>query len=446
MQVFEQDHDRLSRGQPADQPGHALEQPDHVPARRREPGHADFGQQRRELASPGLGQRAERLLVRRHLPAAKRIDPRRQGQHLLVLVAASEEHPGPALERLGDQRRHEAALADAGLTDDRDEVAAPSRRLLERPAQMPELHLAAEERRLVSGRLWDGHARRGRQPVARRRAAGSLAEQFLVELLRLRLRLDAHLALEHPDALLVLPERRASSPGLGVQPHQRPVRRLLQRVQPQQRQPCLNGGVGLAGLPVLRQELRQRLQRQLAEPLPLPQQPLLEPARPLHAQPRQQVPPVERRRRRQRRRRPLGDPALERRHVDLHRRRVQRDRVALHAHPAGGQRPPQREQRLAEAVPGLALRAVSPEQRRELVARMRPPGGQSQVGQQRLGLPRRQGEGRARAEPGLEAAQEGELEGRHFHADQEHADHSTCAGGGPSPRRPGRLTVTWTGA
>ncbi len=336
VQVFEQDHDRLSRGQPADQPGDALEQPDHVLARRRGPGHADFGQQRRQLASPGLGQRAERLLVRSHLPAAKRIDPRRQGQHLLVLVAATEEHPGPAPERLGGQRRHQAALADAGLADDRHEVTPASRRLLERPAQLPELHVAAEERRLVSGRLWDGHARRGRQPVARCRAAGSLAEQFVVELLRLRLRLDPELTLEHADALLVLPERGPSSARLGVQPHQRPVRRLLEWVQPEQCQPRLDGGVGLAGLPVLRQELGQPLQRQLPEPFPLPQQPLLEPARPLHAPPRQQVPPVERRRRGQRRRRPLGDAPLERRHVDLHRRRVQRDRVAFHAHPADG--------------------------------------------------------------------------------------------------------------
>jgi hypothetical protein len=44
---------------------------------------------------------------------------------------------------------------------------------------------------------------------------------------------------------------------------------------------------------------------------------------------------------------------------------------------------------------------------------MGPPGGQGEVGQQRLGLPGRQGKGGAPANPGLEAAQEGELEGCH---------------------------------
>jgi hypothetical protein len=43
VEVFEQEHERLLRGEQADQPGDAFEQPDDVLARGREPGHGDLG-------------------------------------------------------------------------------------------------------------------------------------------------------------------------------------------------------------------------------------------------------------------------------------------------------------------------------------------------------------------------------------------------------------------
>src|SRR5438132_617701 len=61
-----------------------------------------------------------------------------------------------------------------------------------------------------------------------RRATGALAQDLLVEGLRLRLGLDAELAAEHAHAVLVVAQRRAAPTEIRVQPHQRAVRRLLQ--------------------------------------------------------------------------------------------------------------------------------------------------------------------------------------------------------------------------
>ena len=65
-------------------------------------------------------------------------------------------------------------------------------------------------------------------------------KDLLVEPLRRRLRFDAQLALQHGDADLVLPQRRAAPPLPRIQPHQRPVHRLLQRVEPEQSASRLN--------------------------------------------------------------------------------------------------------------------------------------------------------------------------------------------------------------
>src|SRR5204862_6387702 len=72
-----------------------------------------------------------------------------------------------------------------------------------------------------------------------------------------------------------------------------------------------------------------------------------------------------------------------------------------------------REECLTQACPGGLLPDPSPEQCCKLVAGVRLAHGDGQVGQQRLGFLRRQGERRARLEPGLEAAEEGETQTRH---------------------------------
>ena len=70
----------------------------------------------------------------------------------------------------------------------------------------------------------------------------------------------------------------------------------------------------------------------------------------------------------------------------------------------------QREQRLAEPISSLVLGEMAPKESGELVARLRPTGGKSEVGQQRLSVARPQTEDRARAEASLEAAEQGQTE------------------------------------
>ncbi|MFQ5984807.1 MAG: hypothetical protein ACE5LL_04740 [Alphaproteobacteria bacterium] len=64
---------------------------------------------------------------------------------------------------------------------------------------------------------------------------------------------------------------------------------------------------------------------------------------------------------------------------------------------------------MPETAARLLLAAVAPKETRQLVARTRLARRQRQIGEQRLGLLRRQGDGRPRPKPGLEAAEESEL-------------------------------------
>ena len=73
-----------------------------------------------------------------------------------------------------------------------------------------------------------------------------------------------------------------------------------------------------------------------------------------------------------------------------------------------GERPAQGEQRLTEPISSLVLGEMAPKESGELVARMRPTGGKSEVGQQRLSVPRPHTEDRARDEASLETAEQGQ--------------------------------------
>jgi len=78
-----------------------------------------------------------------------------------------------------------------------------------------------------------------------------------------------------------------------------------------------------------------------------------------------------------------------------------------------GERPAQGEQRLTEPISSLVLREMAPEESGELVAGLRPTAGKSQIGQQCLCVPRPKTDDRARAEPGLETAEQGQSEPPH---------------------------------
>ncbi len=106
--------------------------------------------------------------------------------------------------------------------------------------------------------------------------AGAAAQDVLVEGLRLGLGLRPELPLERCDAELILAERRPTPPRLGIKSHQRPVSGLLQRVQHQQPQRGLDGGLGRPRGPLVSQQPPEALQGLLPEPLSLPEKPALE--------------------------------------------------------------------------------------------------------------------------------------------------------------------------
>jgi hypothetical protein len=74
-----------------------------------------------------------------------------------------------------------------------------------------------------------GPARAGKRHL--HRLAWALPEDLLVDRLGFGLGLDAELAPENLHALLVLPERGVPAPELAIEPHQRSVHSLLQRVE-----------------------------------------------------------------------------------------------------------------------------------------------------------------------------------------------------------------------
>ena len=124
------------------------------------------------------------------------------------------------------------------------------------------------------------------------------------------------------------------------------------------------------GLRLVGQEPGQRLQRHLPQPLPFGHQPVLE-ERLVEAEAEEQVAPVELGGVRQPLDGALGHPPLEGRHVDLHLRRIQGKRRPVDEQDRGrgvGQRLAQGGERMAEAVAGVLVAPLPPEQGRQLVA------------------------------------------------------------------------------
>ena len=218
----------------------------------------------------------------------------------------------------------------------------------------------------------------------------ALPEDLLIELLGLALGFDAKLPMEHGQAVLVLPERGAPPPLLGVKPHQRAMHRLLKGVQGQ--------------------ELERRLERRLAGPHFRWWASSL--ARPSSASSRS-------------RSRSLISHSSNGRLVHASRRggppgrawtlssaagvpsATSRSKSATSTSTAAGfnatgsrpraqrcgpaERSAEREQGLAQARPGRLLSDPTPQQSGELVARMRSPGGEREIGEQGLSLPAGQG-------------------------------------------------------
>jgi hypothetical protein len=154
------------------------------------------------------------------------------------------------------------------------------------------------------------------------------------------------------------------------------VHRFLQWIHPHDAQRGLDGGIEGIGPDVLAQEPGQPSQGQLAQPLALERAPLLE-RRLVEAEPLEQIARVESSRALQRLRRASGDRLLEARHVHGDHGRVERDGVLAHEQNRRvslAEAAPHRQQGLPEAVPGLGLGRVTPEERGQLLARVEPAG------------------------------------------------------------------------
>ena len=79
-----------------------------------------------------------------------------------------------------------------------------------------------------------------------------------------------------------------------------------------------------------------------------------------------------------------------------------------------GERPAQRDEGVAETTPRLLVALLAPQQGRELVAGVALAGSNAKVGQQGLGLLRRQAHGRARGKPGFEATEQRHSQAGHW--------------------------------
>ena len=193
---------------------------------------------------------------------------------------------------------------------------------------------------------------------------------------------------------------------------------LLQRIQREEPETGLDRRFGCAGLLLVGEQLSQSLYGQLVQPLPLGRQPLLERALG-QRQPGQQLTAIETGDLLERRRPTVGDQPLELRHVHSHNRGVQHHArpVEDHAGPDGpGQGFPDPREGVAQVAPGLGVRHVSPQQARELLARVSLAERNGQVGQEGLRLPRREDKRGTGVDLGLESAQQSQLEARrHLH-------------------------------
>src|SRR5262249_41592633 len=122
------------------------------------------------------------------------------------------------------------------------------------------------------------------------------------------------------DAGLILAERGAPPSGLDIESHQRAVYRLLERIDLEESQGGLHGGIDRSGGPLMREQRRQRPERHLAQPLAVAEEPVVERLL-LHRETLEEITLIQSGRFAERRRRSLGRPSLELAHVDRDRAR-----------------------------------------------------------------------------------------------------------------------------
>jgi len=102
MHIFEHQDERLAGGERPDELGDALEEVEVVPppARRRS---NELREKTGQRGPPDGSEGLERLRVARHVPTPERGDPWAEGEDLLGLVGAAEEHACSSLGGIGHE-------------------------------------------------------------------------------------------------------------------------------------------------------------------------------------------------------------------------------------------------------------------------------------------------------------------------------------------------------
>jgi len=396
LEVLEHDRERRARGRVEDEPCERLEELENVlrvDGRRRL--GRELGEETRRLRAPRRRERRERGVVGRQAGAAQGFDPRTERLDPFRVVAAADDDPAARGRRHRRELANEPRLADAGVTEDRDDTRRGAR---EGVLEAPQLDVASDQRRLHRVALAErelGHALRG-----------ALADECPVKLARLGVGLDLELPLEHAHAELVLAQRRRVVAPARVQPHERAMRRLVERIEGEDAPPDLERARDVARVRVPREHARERAAHEAAQTLPLGGHPLLEPGL-VEREPVEEIAAVELDPALERVRRPGREAALEARDVGADGGGRQRDGVAPDLEIGGGavrERAADQEERLPQAVARVAVVDVAPEEGRQLFARVRLAQRDREIREQRLGLALGQHDGRplvtdARLEP-----------------------------------------------
>jgi len=209
------------------------------------------------------------------------IDPQSKGKDLLALVAAPQKDLAAKTRALARKLLDQPRLADPRITGEQDHMPPTAPGDAQLPPETGELGPATDQGRFEH--RWAGS--RGSSATAswshprlrsRRDDGGRRFQYSLIHLPRLELGIRAELSLEHVNADLVLAQRRSTSPVTCVEPQQCPVDRLLRGIEQQEAPGDPDRGRDGLGPDVLAETLPQCLERQLAEALPLAEQPRLE--------------------------------------------------------------------------------------------------------------------------------------------------------------------------
>src|SRR5262245_63966024 len=189
----------------------------------------ELGENASQLGPPARLQGVEELLLVHDLGRPERVNPRREGQDSLRLVAAPNQHTSATLAGGGHQLGHEATLADACFPDQDDQAPAAGHGAVPPFPKTRQIPLASNERRLTGAwRLrgwWPRSFKRHHRDAERRvclglrSSAAASAQDLLVEGLRLRFGFCPQLSLKRRHAELILTQSRSAPSRLGIQAH-----------------------------------------------------------------------------------------------------------------------------------------------------------------------------------------------------------------------------------